>query len=204
MYLAYIQAQQVPLHQDHAPMLQKRLLYNHLFLQVGPESDFSPKHSDSHSTESSISGRGGSGLPIADDSGHFSGPAHGDAGEWHPFQSVHKKYLVRIANLKWTWARISNWKAISRVTLRNQEVSGANLVQALDLQLPLHLRAAPAGPPVGWARALCQHHCPPLPHSQTLVTTTPLPPPLPSSPGMSPGTNHHPSWNCLSSARRYD
>merc|ERR1719312_724437 len=57
MYLAYIQAQ-----------------------QVGPESDFSPKHSDSHSTESSLSGRGGSGLPIADDSGHFSGPAHGDAG----------------------------------------------------------------------------------------------------------------------------
>merc|ERR1719209_2436205 len=57
MYLAYIQAQ-----------------------QVGPESDFSPKHSDSHSTESSLSGRGGGSLPIADDSGHFSGPAHGDAG----------------------------------------------------------------------------------------------------------------------------
>merc|ERR1719209_949957 len=56
MYLAYIQAQ-----------------------QVGPESDFSPKHSDSHSTESSLSGRGGGSLPIADDSGHFSGPAHGDA-----------------------------------------------------------------------------------------------------------------------------
>merc|ERR1719187_628551 len=60
MYLAYIQAQ-----------------------QVGPGSDFSPKHSDSHSTESSLSGRGGGGggLPLADDSGHFSGPAHGDAGE---------------------------------------------------------------------------------------------------------------------------
>jgi len=59
MYLAYIQAQ-----------------------QVGPGSDFSPKHSDSHSTESSLSGRGGvGGLPLADDSGHFSGPATGDAGE---------------------------------------------------------------------------------------------------------------------------
>merc|ERR1719430_2089674 len=45
MYLAYIQAQ-----------------------QVGPGSDFSPKHSDSHSTESSLSGRGGGGgLPLADD-----------------------------------------------------------------------------------------------------------------------------------------
>lgn len=53
MYLNYIQAQ-----------------------QIGPESDFSPKHSDSHSTESSLSGRG---LPMADDSGHFSGVQ--DTGE---------------------------------------------------------------------------------------------------------------------------
>ena len=60
-------------------------------LQVGPESDFSPKHSDSHSTESSLSGRGGGSLPLADDSGHFSGPAHGDAGAWHPCPYVHEK-----------------------------------------------------------------------------------------------------------------
>ena len=85
MYLAYIQSQQVDSHSNLASMLQNKevAIVNYLHHQVGPESDFSPKHSDSHSTESSLSGRGGGGLPIADDSGHFSGPAHsahGDAG----------------------------------------------------------------------------------------------------------------------------
>ena len=85
MYLAYIQSQQVDSNSNLASMLQNKevAIVNYLHHQVGPESDFSPKHSDSHSTESSLSGRGGGGLPIADDSGHFSGPAHsahGDAG----------------------------------------------------------------------------------------------------------------------------
>ena len=92
MYLAYIQAQQV---EFISTMLQcfKENCYKNLLYQVGPESDFSPKHSDSHSTESSLSGRGGGSLPLADDSGHFSGPAHGDAGAWHPRQSPQKKNL---------------------------------------------------------------------------------------------------------------
>ena len=70
------------------------------------------------------------------------------------------------------------------------EGSGASQAQALDLQPPWHLKAAPADPPAGSVRALCQHHClpppPPLPCSQTLVTTTPLSLPLPSRLGMSP------------------
>ena len=97
MYLAYIQAQQVGFNSTTLPCFKENC-YKYLLHQVGPESDFSPKHSDSHSTESSLSGRGGGGLPIADDSGHFSGPAHGDAGEWDPCQSVPEKNLFRIGN----------------------------------------------------------------------------------------------------------
>ena len=99
MYLAYIQSQQVD---SHSTLLQcfktkkEVAIVNYLHHQVGPESDFSPKHSDSHSTESSLSGRGGGGLPIADDSGHFSGPAHsahGDAGGELPIEAAQRLRL---------------------------------------------------------------------------------------------------------------
>ena len=46
-------------------------------MQVGEHSDLSPKLSGSHSTESSISGRGAPGVShggVGDDSGHFSAP----------------------------------------------------------------------------------------------------------------------------------